>query len=273
MRMKLVVPALLLVLMAGPAYPQKKDPVVQIELDVIELLQRVNQIQKTADQNDAAMKSLVEKMADQVNTLAGAIQKTNQAVDLLKTQNDATARDVRSALTTGLSGVNGSIKDLQEGMTALQGQMGNVSRAITAMKTTTEPLAGPDDLWRSAYVDYSAGNWSLAAGGLQDFLSKYPNDPRAADAHLLLGGTLEAQKKSDQAIAEYDIVVQKFPDSDKLRTALLKKGLALTESNPQQAASTLSEVVKKFPGTSEAESATAKLKELRAPARGRTPGR
>ena len=103
---------------------------------------------------------------------------------------------------------------------------------------------------------------------------------RAADALSPQGGAREiadslyAQKKFDQAILQYDIVLQKYPDSDTNRAALLKKGLAQAELNQPQAKDTLNEVVKKYPKTSEAEAATAKLKELQAPAqRGRTPAR
>jgi tol-pal system protein YbgF len=268
MRMKLFVPALLVLLTAGPAYPQNKD-ILQLQRDVIELKQIVNQIQKTIDQNDAAFKSLVEKMADQVNMLAGATQKINQAVDSLKTQDDTNGRDMHTALTT----LNSTMKDIQDGMTSLQTQIGSVSREITAMKTTAEPLASANDLLRTAYVDYSQGHFDLAISGYQEFLSKFPGDARAAEAHFNIAESMSALKKFDQAIDEYDIVLQKFPDSDKSRAALLKKGYAQAETNPQAAIKTLNDVVKMFPGTSEATSAQTKIKELAPAARGRAPGK
>jgi tol-pal system protein YbgF len=228
----------------------------------------VNQVQKTIDQNDAAFKSLVEKMNDQVNMLAASLQKIDQAVSALKVQDDANGRDVHTVLTT----LNGTMKDIQDGMTSLQAQIGSVSREITAMKTTAEPLASPNDLMRTAYVDYSQGHYDLAISGYQDFLSKFPGDSHAAEAHFNIAESLSAQKKFDQAIDEYDIVLQKFPDSDKSRAALLKKGYAQAETNPQAAIKTLNEVVTTFPGTSEAQNAQAKIKEL-APAGRRAPGK
>ena len=87
----------------------------------------------------------------------------------------------------------------------------------------------------------------------------------------MIGDSLAAAKKYDQALQEYDIVLQKYPDSDTSRAALLKKGLSLAETNPQQAIATLQEVAKKFPNTSEAATAQARIKELQ-PAR-RTPAR
>jgi TolA-binding protein len=53
----------------------------------------------------------------------------------------------------------------------------------------------------------------------------------------------------------------------------LKKGLAQADANLPQAIATLNEVAKKFPGTQEAISAQAKIKEMQPAQRGRTPGR
>lgn len=267
MRMKLFLPALLVLFAAGPAYPQNRD-ILQLQKDMIDVQQLVKVLQTTVDQNNAAIKGLVEKTADQVNTLAGGMQRITQTVDSLKGQNDSTSREMRTILT----GLNNTMTELQEGLSSMRGQINSLSQQVTAMKTTAEPLAGPNDLWRTAYVDYSAGNWDLAISGLQDFLSKYPNDPRAPEAHLRLGDALAAQKKFDQAIPEYDFVLQKYPESDTTRAALLKKGHAQAETNPQLAIATLNEVVKKFPGTVEATNAQIKLRELQPPAR-RGPGR
>ena len=267
MRMKLFIAGLLLVFAAGPAYPQNKD-ILQLQRDMIEVQQRVKQVQTTVDQDNAVIKGLAEKLTDQVGTVSGGLQKVTQTVDGIKTQNDATTREMRTILTS----LSATMKELQEEMSAVRAQVTSVSRELTAMKTTAAPLAGPNDLWREASLDYLTASYDLAITGLQEYLSKYPNDVHAVDAHLLLGDVWVSQKKFEQAIFEYDIVLQKFPESDKTRTALLKKGLAQAETNQPQASTTLNEVVKKFPGTSEATRANEKLKEIQIPAR-RPPAR
>ena len=131
------------------------------------------------------------------------------------------------------------------------------------MKTTSEPLAGPEDVWRSATIDALTGNYDLAIAGYSEFLSKYPNDPRAGAAQLFIAEALYKQKKYEQAATDYDLFLQKYPGHDKTSTALLKKGLALAEQNQiQLALAALQEVVKQFPKTSEAETAQSKIKEL-----------
>ena len=128
---------------------------------------------------------------------------------------------------------------------------------------TAEPLAGPNDIWRSAVVDALTGNYDLAIGGYKEFLSKYPNDPRAAEAQLSIADALFSQKKYEQALTDYDLFLQKYPGHDKSSAALLKKGLALAEQNqPQLAIAALQQVVKEFPKTSAAEAAQSKIREL-----------
>ena len=121
-------------------------------------------------------------------------------------------------------------------------------------------------------VESYSGLYDLALQDFNEFLSKYPNDPRAAEAHLRMGDSLLNQKKYEPAETEYDFVLQKYPESDTTRAALLKKGLAFAEHDTPQAITTLNEVVKKFPNTSEASSAQTKLRELQ-PAPARRPAR
>jgi len=267
-RTSLSILVLLFILTAGPAYSQNRD-ILQLQRDMIEVQTRVKQLQTTVDQDNAVMKNLLEKTTDQVNSMAATMQKVSQVVDGMSKQNDASSRELRALVST----LTGMVKEMEEGLTAVRGQVSGLSRDLTTLKTTAEPLESSDELWRNANTDYSQGNFDLAAGGFQEFITKYPNDPKVADAHLRLGDALTALKKFDLAFDEYDFVLQKVPDSDKSRAALLKKGLAQAEVNPQQAISTLKEVVTKYAGTPEANSAQAKLKELQTPQRGKTPAR
>ena len=130
---------LLLVLAAGPAYPQNKD-ILRLQADMITLQQQVKQLQSSIDENNNVMKTLVEKIADQVNTLTGGLQKVNQAVDQalgqaignLKTQNDATAKELRTILTN----LNTSVGELQEGLSSVRSQINSLSQQVTNKNTT-----------------------------------------------------------------------------------------------------------------------------------------
>jgi tol-pal system protein YbgF len=267
-QIKFFVLVLLIVAVAGPAYPQNKD-IVLLNRDVLDVRERINQLQMSVDRNNEVIKALLERMADQVNTLSGGLQKVSQTVDGLNSKGDTLSRDLKGSIKT----LSDTVHDMQSDLSAARGQVGELRKELTTLKTTSEQLPSSDDLWRTAYTDYSAGNWSLAVGGFQDFLSKFPTDARAAEAQLKIGDAYKEQKKYDAAIDQYDIVLQKYPDSDKTKTALLKKGLAQADANQPQAIATLTDVAKKFPGTQEAISAQAKIKELQPAQRGKTPAR
>jgi tol-pal system protein YbgF len=269
MRSKLFMAGLVVVLMAGPAYPQKKE-ILQLQADMISLTKTINQLQMTVDQNNAVMKGLVEKMSDTVNSLTGSVQKINQAVDSIRSQNDRETGDLRTIVTT-LNSLNTNMTELQEGLSSVRSQINSVSREVSTIKTTTEPLEGPNDVWRAAQLDATVGNYDLAITGYKEFIAKFGNDRRAADAQLAIADILSNQKKYDQAITDYDLFLQKYPGHDKTGAALYKKGLALAELNQTpQAIQTLNQVVKDFPNTTEAEGAKSKLKELQpAPRRSR----
>src|SRR5437899_12372530 len=103
MRMKFFVAGLLLILAAGPAYPQNKD-ILRLEADMIMLQQQVKQLQSTVDENHGAIKALVEQIADPVNTLAGGLQKVTQTLDpavgAVRTQHASPAKEIRTILRT-----------------------------------------------------------------------------------------------------------------------------------------------------------------------------
>ena len=269
MRMKLFLAGLLLFLAVGPAYSQNKD-MLRLQADMITLQQMVKQLQTSIDENNGATKGLIEKIADQVNTIVSGEQKIIDAVTGVKNQSDATTKEMRTILTN----LNGAIGQLQESMTSIRGQINSLSQQVTTIKTTAEPLAGPNDLLKNAAQEYFAALYDLAVQDYQEFLSKYPKDPHAPEAHLRLGDALLNQKKYDQAELEFDFVLQNYPDSDTYRAALLKKGTSLAEHDPTQAKITLNDVVKKYPNTSEASMAQEKLRQLQQqpPAR-RTPAR
>ena len=256
---KLIVACLLIVLAEGPAYPVDRE-ILQLQADVIRLTQQLKELQSSVDQNNAILKALA-KMADQVSNLADGLQKTDRAVDALTAQGNNMTAELRLILTN----LGGHVNELQDGLSAIQAQIEGVSQRVTIMKTTVEPLPGPEDLMRTAAVDALAGNYELAVGGYMEFLSKYPNNPRSADAHFGLAETYFNQKQYDRSIAEYDLFLEKYPENGENESALYKKGLAqAAQDQVQQAVATLSQVVKKYPNTSEAANAKLKIRELRA---------
>jgi tol-pal system protein YbgF len=245
--------------MAGPAFSQSREEraIIQLQADMIGLKQQIAQMQDTFDRRNAVLQTLVEKIADQVNVMAGSVQKIDEVVQV---QNDKTAGEIRGLVTS----VGRTMTDVSQSMEAMRSQLSSVSQQITALKATAEPLEGPEDVMRNAKVDLLAGNYDLAISGFQEFLSKFSADPRAPEAQISIGDAYYNQKKFEQAVIEYDLFLQKYPQNDRTATALFKKGLALAEYDRAQAIPILQKVVKDHPGTVEATNAAQRVRELQA---------
>jgi tol-pal system protein YbgF len=262
--------------LAGPAYPQNKTElaVLQLQRDMITLQNQMKEMQSSLDQNNKNLTAMVEKLADQLNTLNTNLPKLTDAVTTsARTENEKTAAEIRSVV----SGLKDSLDQINQGLNGRDGvraQVSNLSQQVKDMRAAaaTEPLATPEDLMRTAHADFSAGNWNLAVGEYKEFLGKYPTHPRAAEAQLQIGEAFFNQKKYEQAITEYDIVLQKYPKDDKTVTALYKEGLAYWElGQPEKAIAAMNRVVMEYPGSPESTFAKQKLAEWKppTPARGR----
>jgi cellulose synthase operon protein C len=68
--------------------------------------------------------------------------------------------------------------------------------------------------------------YGLASDEWQTFLKKFPDDPRQDKAQHYLGTCLLQEKKYDQAISVFDVVVTKFPKFEQLDQSLVNLGIA-----------------------------------------------
>lgn len=131
--------------------------------------------------------------------------------------------------------------------------------AATAIPENAEAA---QKLYDTAYQDLVRGQIDLAREGFLEFLRKYPQSTLADNAQYWIGESYYTQKNYARAAAEFAEVPDKYPTSDKLAAAMLKRAYALLGLNRNAEARTLLEhVIKKFPRSAEAELARVKLQE------------
>jgi tol-pal system protein YbgF len=118
----------------------------------------------------------------------------------------------------------------------------------------------PRELYSQAYTDYARGNYDLAIQGYQEYLRNYPDTDFADNAQYWIGECLYSKQKFPEAIAAWDELFQKFPASDKLPDAHLKKGLALERTaRRREALREYRFVVDRYPNTEAARKARDKI--------------
>jgi TolA-binding protein len=134
------------------------------------------------------------------------------------------------------------------------------------------------DLYQTAYIDYTRGNYNLAVAAFREFIRLYPDNELAdkaqywvGESHFSLGRDLQTRGDRARATQEFERAVQEFrkvlinyPRGDRVPTAVYKEALALLElQQPQLAEARLQFLVDQFPYTEEAAKAKEELAKLR----------
>ncbi len=113
-----------------------------------------------------------------------------------------------------------------------------------------QPGVNPQRLWDEAFGDYTAGRWSLAVTGFENYIRYFPRSALADDAQFYIGAALQLEGKYQEAVAAFDKVIVNYPGADSVPQALFKRG-ACYEALKQldRAQQSYEMVIKNFPET------------------------
>jgi tol-pal system protein YbgF len=136
-----------------------------------------------------------------------------------------------------------------------------------AMPTTPPPNpispAEAQQLYDAAYQDLVKGQFELARQGFMQYLHALPQGALADNAHYWIGESHYSQKNYEPAMQEFSVVLEKFPDGDKVPSAMLKRAYSqLALGQTAAGKENLQALIKRFPQSNEAKLAKAKLQEL-----------
>ena len=255
---KLLFVAVFALLSSGVSYGQRQE-IIQLQADIIRLTQQVAEIQNSLDDRNTTLQGLVEQLFDRVVSLADAVERISDSIDDMRAGTDRLSGEMRLLV----SNLGDDVEIMDRTLADIRGEMNSVSQQLTTLNTTTTELESPEGLMRLAFADLLAGNYELAIEGFREFIDTFSTSPRASEAQLYIGDAYFNQEAFEQAIIEYDFLLQKYPESDKTVTALFKKGLALSAMNQTQDALTfLRQVVSDYPDSSEAVSAAQEIDSL-----------
>jgi len=116
---------------------------------------------------------------------------------------------------------------------------------------TLPPSASPKDEYDLAYGYVLHKDYALAEQAFRDYLRKYPDDGRAAEAQYWLGESLYQRQKYRDAGEAFLAVTTKYERSGKAPEALLRLGQSLAAMHQKEAAcATFGEVDRKYPRAS-----------------------
>lgn len=216
--------------------------------------------------------------ASNLSTSVGSLQKSVQDVQ-------ANSGSQLNALSTSIQGlsdniadvnahigkINQQLVDLQNSVQSIEGKLAASAAATPATAPGTphgrpaEPASLPaaDVLYSSAYRDITGGNYDLAKQEFQDYVKYYSGTELASNAEFYLGEIAYLKKNYKEAATDYDRVIQDYPNSFKIPSARVKKGLALLALGQKSAGiRELRAVIRDYPGTDEARLARSRLRQI-----------
>src|SRR5436309_13215386 len=244
---------------AAPAWGVNKD-MVQLQTQVQDLQDRIAHMQQSFDERMGVLQHLIEQSTDRANKVATSV--TDLQTTLQKQQSESGSHADQ---------LSGQIQSLNDTLDELKARLGKVSKQLEDMQAAQQSMAvqqaqqqqqaqapPPDVLYNNALRDYNAAKYDLASQGFTDYIKYYPNTDLAGNSHFYLADIEFREGKYQQAVKDYDQVLQNFPDGNKAAAAELKKGFALIElGQKDDGVSTLRHVIREYRRSTEARQSAA----------------
>ena len=138
-----------------------------------------------------------------------------------------------------------------------QGQQKIVDRVAPAMAEDKETL------WRQAHERLTGGMREDARRFFRGYIQRFPQDPKAPQAHLEIGRSYALEAKHTQAVAEYSRVLEAFPKSPDVPEAMWLMAQAYVELKfCRDANALLKDLSRRYPKSPRNAEARARQKEV-----------
>jgi tol-pal system protein YbgF len=231
-----------------------------MEQQLADIQRQVLQIQKQSSSKEEVA-GIQTSSAEQSRNLLKAqadIQLELQSLSSLIEQLEGKLEDTNyrlAQLSQQIAATNQQIKGLRPGEGAPPPGGGGAGGPIPG-----NAAADPETLYRTSYNDYLRGNYDLAILGFRQYLESFGSTDLADNASYWIGESYYKQKRFQDAIREFDTVVSQYPNSDKVASALLRKGYAYLELGEQsKGVVQLQNVIRRYPKSDEANLARQQL--------------
>ena len=224
-------------------------------------------------QDVTALSLAVHRSRGDTETVLGQLERQtrDQTAEVQKQLAGLQART--EALAGDLSRLTARVDELSQRVETLSRQARTAPPpAPAAPRPAATPPGGPGgpqptDVYQTAYIDFSKGNYPLAIAGFREFLRRFPDAELANNAQYWIGEAYwslargyanqgQADKVNgalEQAVQEFRKVIVNYPRGEKVPTALYKEALALLElKQPSLAEARLKYLLEHFPQSEEA---------------------
>lgn len=253
-----------------------QDELQRVKREVSELRAHQPTALPPADDLGKKLAEIDEKVRQSdldVQTMKGKFEEVEKALADQKAKKDSAKSE---KLAGDLAAVNEKVNGLSEKLAVL-------AKQVEAAKLQPQPQAAPPspgeprnltplvaapqktskDLYDEAYALYKENKYADAQAKFKEYIERYPDTPLTDNSYFWIGEAYYDQGQYEQAIINYDKVVQKFPDGDKVPSALLKEAFSFAAMGDNMDAKILlKKIMADHPGSEQAAIAKKKLEVL-----------
>jgi tol-pal system protein YbgF len=284
--------AFILLLIPAASFAANKET-QELQRDVALMQEDIRQLQRSFDQQMAALRTLTQQAVDNSNRIATSVGVLSQSLpDQIKRQMGDAVAPV-AGVSSRLDQVGSQVQQLADAMQALnnsvQGlhtQLNDLKNVVAAMAapapapppptdpntglpsaaggpTSTAPPVPAEILYNNARRDKDGGKPDLALAEFRDFLKYYPTSDLAPNCQYYIGEIHFSRNEFEDAVKDFDAVLEQYPKGSKTPDAYFYKGLALVKmGRSRDARKEFTSVIQQFPRTEAADKARSQMKVL-----------
>lgn len=197
----------------------------------------------------------------------GKIEELERGLSDLKTAKESREPDRASGEIAGLSArvdaISERVTTMNRSLEGLAQQLQKNGAAPALPAQPAAPPKSPKETYDEAYALYRDNKYAEAQARFKEYVDRYPDTALADNAIFWIGEAYYDQGQYEQAILQYDRVVQKYPGGDKVASSLLKQAFSFAAMGDNVSARILlKKVMQEHAGSEQALIAKKKLEVL-----------
>jgi tol-pal system protein YbgF len=301
MRFRGIITALLLFAPATSLGASKDTQ--EIQRDIALLQEDVRQLQRSFDQQISALRTLSQQSLDTANRATSSMSVLERTLNEQIRGQMASGFAPVAGLGTKVDQVSGQVQTLADAIQALNASVQQLHLQLTDLKNTVAAIQAPasppppssdssgpqplsssgappnsvppvpaEVLYQNARRDMDGGKPDLALSEFREFIKYYQTSDLAANCQFYIGTIHFSRNEFEDAVKDFDAVLEKYPKGNKTSDAFYYKGLSLVKmGRSRDARKEFSSVIQQFPHSEAAEKAKAQMRALgfNPPAKGR----
>ncbi len=235
----------------------------KVQADLLLRLENLQTEVRTLGTSIEEYKNLLKRPSKEMDQLRENIVLRTKALE----DNEKTRQEKDKALEEKIKGVEERLKGLEGKIGQLASKQLELEGSIPGKEVSADvkgvsTRAG--DLYKDAYETLQKGDGEGARRKFEAFLKQYPNTELSDNAQFWIGETYYLKKDYEKAVLEYEKVITKYPEGDKVPAALYKQALAFLElGDKTNARNLLKKVIERYPSSDQAQMAKKKLEAIK----------